>query len=227
MHVYPVVLYLLSEDFARAWSNSCIISGNDISGGWALFLSRSCNCTVINNVIFSKGTYGIRLAFSHDNVITSNRIFNATGTVSVVSYGIWISYQSSGNRIFHNNFFNNTIQAHGHNLTNFWDNDCEGNYWNDYTGTDSDGDGIGDTEYVIDANNTDNYPLVSPYWTPGDIDHDLDVDIFDVVICANAYGATPSSPNWNPHCDIANPNGIVNIFDLVTLAASYGEEYTP
>lgn len=60
----------------------------------------------------------------------------------------------------------------------------------------------------------------------GDIDHDLDVDIYDAVKCGIAYGSTPSSPNWNSNCDIAEPYGIIDIFDLVTVAASYGEEYT-
>ena len=44
-----------------------------------------------------------------------------------------------------------------------WDNGAEGNYWNNYNGTDTNGDGIGDTPYAIDANNMDNYPLVAPF----------------------------------------------------------------
>jgi len=61
----------------------------------------------------------------------------------------------------------------------------------------------------------------------GDVDHDWDVDIFDVIQCAEAYGSTPSSPNWNPNCDIAEPYGSIDIFDIVTIAASYGEDYAP
>ena len=44
---------------------------------------------------------------------------------------------------------------------NFWDNGCEGNFWSNYNGTDLNRDGIGDTPYIIEANNTDRYPLMS------------------------------------------------------------------
>jgi hypothetical protein len=63
--------------------------------------------------------------------------------------------------------------------------------------------------------------------TLGDVDRDSDVDIFDVVKCAGAYGSTPSDPNWNIHCDIAEPYWIVDIFDIVMMASNYGEEYIP
>jgi len=48
------------------------------------------------------------------------------------------------------------------NLTNIWDDGVEGNYWDDYGELGTDCDGIGDMPYVIDANNTDRYPLVVP-----------------------------------------------------------------
>ena len=41
-----------------------------------------------------------------------------------------------------------------------------GNHWSDYFSMDVDGDGIGDTPYVIDENNQDNYPLLHPWGTP-------------------------------------------------------------
>ena len=41
-----------------------------------------------------------------------------------------------------------------------------GNYWSDYTGVDvNNEDGIGDTPYIIDSINFDNYPLICPFYT--------------------------------------------------------------
>lgn len=76
---------------------------------------------------------------------------------------------------YHNNFFCDAdIRTE---FSHVWDNGSEGNYWINYTGTDNDGDGIGDTPYEIGNNNFDNYPLMSPFdistipievpeWTP-------------------------------------------------------------
>jgi len=48
---------------------------------------------------------------------------------------------------------------------NIWDDGYPsgGNYWSDYAGVDADGDGIGDTPYIIDDNNIDHYPLMDPF----------------------------------------------------------------
>ena len=79
--------------------------------------------------------------------------------------------ESSKNTIFHNNFVNNqqnvAIQESDtpwleKSHVNRWNNGFEGNYWSNYSGTVTSGDGIGDTPYIINEENQDNFPLFDP-----------------------------------------------------------------
>ena len=87
----------------------------------------------------------------------------------------WDSYSSalvfdhaSNNTVYHNNFINfEGEQVSDLNSVNTWDGGYPigGNYWSDYqtrypNATEIEGSGIGNIPYVIDANNTDYYPLL-------------------------------------------------------------------
>jgi hypothetical protein len=56
----------------------------------------------------------------------------------------------------------------------------------------------------------------------GDLDHDGDVDLYDLVIIAGSYTSTPSSANWIPEADL-NGNNIIDIFDVALLCQNYGK----
>ena len=71
------------------------------------------------------------------------------------------------------------------------------------------------------------FTVFFPSWNIGDVNQDLKVDIYDIVLGAGVYGTISSDPGWNPQCDIASPWNVIDIFDLVTIASHYGEEYTP
>ena len=90
----------------------------------------------------------LSLLSSNNNTITRNNIANS------------LSLGGYNNTFFKNNFSIEQLIVNGRN---FWDNVSVGNYWSDYNGTDSDADGLGDTPYVIDENNQDNYPLMAPF----------------------------------------------------------------
>lgn len=143
------------------YSNNNILNNNSVSPNYeaGILIGHSNNNSLSGNNI-SNNSHGCAFLSSNDNVLTNN-------IVSSNNYsGIWLS-DSSNNTIFHNNFINNTEQVHhfGSFISeNMWDNDeGEGNYWSDYNGTDLNQDGIGDTPYLIDENNTDNYPLMGMF----------------------------------------------------------------
>ena len=120
--------------------------------GFELANNSSHNLILGNKI--SNSEYGLELKYVLNNTITANNI-----TDNLV--GANFEY-SSDNLVYHNNFIGNTIQIYDNNTSseNTWDNSSEGNYWSNYNGTDNNGDGIGDTPYVIDENNQDNYPLM-------------------------------------------------------------------
>ena len=67
------------------------------------------------------------------------------------------------NYFYHNNFYDSKWnKTAATNSANIWSNNGQGNYWSDYNGTDSNHDGIGDTPYIIDATNSDKFPLLNP-----------------------------------------------------------------
>lgn len=60
---------------------------------------------------------------------------------------------------------------------------------------------------------------------PGDVDGDRDVDIFDIVKIAGAYGSSEGQPEYVPNSDIDSDRD-VDIFDIVVAAGNY-EESSP
>lgn len=85
--------------------------------------------------------------------------------------GVWISL-SSHNIFSSNNFVNNTMQVKvedpsfaQYNSVNSWDDGKAGNYWSDYRGKYSQATEVAadiwDTQYIIDENNADHYPLIN------------------------------------------------------------------
>ena len=222
---------IVNNGWLGIWANYCennVLSRNIITnnqGGVCVFYPG--NNTLNNNYIANNSDFGIYLHASHNNKIIANDV--AANGKGIYIEGMYIGYSSGDNHLCHNNIVNNTNQfLISSSPNNTWDNGCEGNYCSDYNGTDSNGDGIGDTQYAIDANNTDKYPLMNMYWNPSDINHDLKIDIKDVARAAMAYGTQPIDPLWNPHADITGPEYLVpdnkvDIRDVSLIARHFGE----
>jgi len=149
-----------------------------------LTLSSSMYCTITNNII-EYNSNGLHLWDTDNCLIKENTIKNNN------AYGVYIFGEN--NVIYHNRFIGNNQQAYA-DLINTWCNTLshEGNYWSDYTGIDSNGDGIGDTPYVIPGGSSmDLYPLMHPFIL-GDVNGDwlvsfADIDYFVVALSGEEY----------------------------------------
>ena len=118
-----------------------------------VMLSNSYNCYVFSNEL-ANNTDGIYMAYSINGIVSGNKAIDN-------DCGLRLDH-SSNNTMYHNNFIDNNQQVYieTSGYANFWDNGVEGNYWSNYPGVDSNHDGVGGTPYIIDANNTDSYPLM-------------------------------------------------------------------
>jgi len=138
---------------------------------YGIYLDSSSNNNLTGNTCENNDTGIFLVSSSYDNLTNNTCSNNSNG-------GIWIE-TSDNNHIYHNNFVNNSTQAHD-NGANYWDNGYPsgGNYWSDYAGVDiyhgpsqniPGSDGIGDTSYNIsEGSNQDRYPLMNSFpltWT--------------------------------------------------------------
>lgn len=147
------------------------LTGNITSSGNGIIVER-------DNIILDGNGYTIQGEHTPDSAGISlygrRNVTIQNMNIKNFYYGIMLDY-SSNNVVYHNNFVNNGLQVYILGAYfNVWD--CGypggGNYWSDYTGVDyysgpnqdqAGSDGIGDTPYVIDAYNVDNYPLMRPF----------------------------------------------------------------
>ena len=126
------------------WTKNNTITGNGVSDNIVGILLSGSNESVTRNYI-SNNQQGLFFGFNNKgDIIPSDIVIN------------------------HNDFENNIVQLNGceckdYNTTespHSWDDGRQGNFWSDYNGTDVNGDGVGDTRYVIDVLNQDRYPLM-------------------------------------------------------------------
>ena len=126
------------------------ITGNNISSnkeGIGLWHSSSNN-TFTGNIVCNNTYADVNIELSNNNTLTGNNISSNYRSIDL--------YCSSNNKIYLNNFINNTDNVHYWSRTNIWNSPEEiiythngstftnylGNYWDDYTRSDKNNDGI-------------------------------------------------------------------------------------
>jgi parallel beta-helix repeat protein len=128
-------------------SNDNIISNNNCSNNnRGIYLQDSSSNSILNNNFTENSFRGIDLLRSNNNIYLNNYIDNGDNAHSTNSDNIWnspekIAYSYDGNQ-----------------YTNYL-----GNYWDDYTGSDTNNNGIGDSPYIIENDNNDIYPLMERF----------------------------------------------------------------
>ncbi len=210
-----------------SFSNNNIIKNNRVASATnGIWLQATNNNTIIDNRISSSVFSGIRLQDSNDNILTNNILLNSS---------LRISY-AYNNIVYLNNFLDNSHNVYSHESINIWNSSEEiiynyngntytnylGNYWGDYTGSDADGDGIGDISYSIDSDK-DNYPLMQLFEDyvegemPVDSDNDEVPDATDN--CPTVYNPVQLNIDNDDLGDACDPETVIS----TTLILEAGE----
>jgi len=137
-------IYLEFSDVNTLKDNNANSNKND-----GILLGSSSGNTLSGNNASSNNGVGILLGSSSDNILRGN---NASNNY----YGIYV-YSSSNNNSICNNYFSNANNAFdsGNNIWNITKTSGSniingtflgGNFWSDYNGEDTEGDGLGDTK---------------------------------------------------------------------------------
>jgi parallel beta-helix repeat protein len=230
------------------------VSNYSVDNAGQVILTR-CDNIRVEGLNLSETDLGVQLLETNNSIISGNNLANniagayihvssnniiSGNDISENLVGIWL-YLSLNNMIYHNNFRDNTQQKYvdaptGDTLDNAWDDGYPsgGNYWSDYNGTDlhsgpyqneTSSDGMGDTPYVIDADNQDRYPLMHPWGSfvlYGDVNGDGTVNILDVILVSEAFGTSQGDSNYDSPSDL-NQDGRINILDTILVARHFGQ----
>jgi parallel beta-helix repeat protein len=180
------------------------------AGGSGSAITLSADDITLEGFTSTNADYGINLRDSCNCTITGNNVCNN-------NYGINLS-DSRNNKIYLNDFINDFNNAYSYFSTNAWNStekktykyrggsytNYMGNYWCDYTGSDTNNDGLGDTSYCIDSDH-DYHPLMQPW------DNYFAIPIFDT-----GKGTYPSIAGT--HKGTIKSSDIINVSRLYTYS---------
>ena len=179
-------------------ADHCNISDNNASGNWCgIYLKFSNDNILLNNTASNNDNYGINLYDSSDNLIYNN-------------------YWSNTNNVCDDgsNRWNTTVTT-GPNIIG--GPSIGGNYWSDYTGADTGGDGLGEEPYnITGGSNFDYHPLCPPSSVKGDLNDDGALTPADAAIALRlaATGAHDDA------ADVSGDGKVTSLDALMILQAA-------
>ena len=183
--------YQVGIDVAECENNQILDNVVTGTIGDGISLEDAVNNKVAGNTVSNNDDEGILIDSSDTNTIECNLIENNGGIgISLVSGSIGNTIKgntvsisglqgincdgSDDNFIYLNNFINNNPNARS-DSSNTWISGTRtyvyggmtrssqlGNYWDDYSGSDADGNGIGNTPYIF-SSEQDDYPLIESW----------------------------------------------------------------
>ncbi|PXF61131.1 MAG: hypothetical protein C4B59_06130 [Candidatus Methanogaster sp.] len=181
-------------------ADHCNISDNTASGNEnGIYLKSSSNNTLLNNTASDNDNCGINLCDSSDNLIYNNCWGNTNN-----------AYDDGSNR------WNITAITFEPNIIG--GPSIGGNYWSDYNGTDTDGDGLGEETYNIGGGNFDHHPLCLLSSVKGDLNGDGAITPADATIALHlvATGAHDDT------ADVSGDGQVTSLDALMILQAADG-----
>ena len=208
-------------------SNNNITGNNASNNGDGISLYTSSNNNITGNHASNNNKSGIWLRSSSNNTITGNNVSNN-------EHGIYL-HDFSNNLVYLNNFINNTDNVHTSDSTNIWNSTekitCRynrttyesylGNYGDDYTGSDTDGNGIGDTSYSINLEK-DNYPLMKTF--ENYFVENLSAEPLPAPLPAPSPSVSPTPSPTPSATPSPTPSPIPSIAENISWAKAYGSD---
>ncbi|HOV52875.1 MAG TPA: hypothetical protein PKV83_08005, partial [Methanothrix sp.] len=142
------------------------IEDNEVGyNNWAGINLNECQGNFVNGNIATRNVLsGFKLQGSHDNLLFHNDLVEnamdggAIRTTSPLNWALLQLYQ------LRQLFRDHKAKSNAYDdANNQWDNGTTGNYYSDFNCTDSDGNGICDSEHAIPGGESvDKYPLARP-----------------------------------------------------------------
>ena len=229
-----VPIFIFGIPSRRAIRNFCILNNTLINGtkNGKIGIAFSANGTIENNKIINC-QYGIATRCVSNLTIRKNYVENIT------DYGIYLGTQVGDpgtdnvkiieNEIRHSRigicrYYGSYPLVNIQVINNLFVNSSQYDILADFPGT-----FINNT--ITDASKLKIENLATLFIgtrtvsgqiiLPGDINHDLKINIIDVALVAISFGSSKGNPNWNEAADIIQ-DGEINIKDISYLAKNFG-----